>query len=522
MGLLTLECTLACTVPVSDPPTAQGTPQEPQQSGEQAETDLAVAENESGGRVLIAGYRYTGSHPLHNNPESSTDLVYLPGGGVEVARGASIMGWSYSTNAGLTWSAPGKIYPDAVFGDPMAVLWSDPALAVGMTNKRLVAYASLSVSTERFDQHTGGGDVFFGWPPAINLPNNIIDGLCVALSFTGGVSFPALVCKVPDGIGAAGTDQTTIAIGRDDTIYTAVEDVSAARTRLFKVVFGSDFDLSLEEIPMPTAMGNFSRGPELRRDQEGEVFLAATDQFTSREVRLCRVTPDGCLYLGEVTAATQVFADLVGSSVSALPLRSGVSVDFGVNHLASELGIRELVFVYSRKPTPDRTVVGATRCLSTLSTLLDCQDVPEWGTEQRAGQHFQPNLEFVDKSPEQNGSRPDWRYAFYEVDRPGVASGHAQLTLATLGGAQPSTNPLTLQYRTLVAPDPRVCTAKYLYGASSEYWGDYMGFTALAPLGAEPWRHVVAYSSDERRGCDPTSHPLQGRHLHVESSFWTD
>jgi hypothetical protein len=133
---------VACAVTDPRDPPLVGTPQEPQQSGEQAETDAVLAQTLDGAPIVVVGHRYTGPNYLNNDPSQPFDISYTDptAQGVAFLRGSSVMGWSYSLNGGFTWESPGKIYPAHVFGDPVAVMWSDPALAAGMTNKSLVLH----------------------------------------------------------------------------------------------------------------------------------------------------------------------------------------------------------------------------------------------------------------------------------------------------------------------------------------------------------------------------------------------
>lgn len=105
---------------------------------------------------IVVGHRFTGPSFINNNSANPLDVKYdesLPGD-VAFRRGSSINGWSYSAT-GAVWQAPGKVYPQFVWGEQIAILWSDPALAVGRTNQSLVAYASLAVSKQAFDAVAG-------------------------------------------------------------------------------------------------------------------------------------------------------------------------------------------------------------------------------------------------------------------------------------------------------------------------------------------------------------------------------
>lgn len=524
----------ACSV--SDPPSPPifGDPKQPNEAGEQAETHAVVARRPNGAVNIVVGHRFTGPSFINNNSASPLDIKYdesLPGD-VSFRRGASIGGWSYSAT-GAVWQAPGKVYPQFVWGQPVAILWSDPALAVGRTNQSLVAYANLAVSKQAFDAVAGASqNELPGWPTNLTTPDgiNLVDSICVALSFDGGVQFGDLVCAREPDIGDAGTDQTTTAIGAGDRVYVAVDDWAPSsppfggggRILLYELHYTGQPTPTLEKLAVDPDMDGYSRGPELRRDQSGAVWLSAMNPAGT--VRLCQVLGGGCSYVGQVTADARLFASLPAGVVTDKELRSGVSADFAVNRtqLAGST-VREFVFVYSRlDPDTSRPYVGATRCFRFgLSGDLGCQDIDAWGTQKRTGYQVQPRIELVDKSAAQDGSGADWRYAFYEFGRNEIGTGRAQVTLATLFGTLPNPAEPKVAFAPLPGADPEVCPAYYSW-ADAHYWGDYFGLVAVPPVpGNANWRHLAVYSSDEQRGCEP-SHPLQGRNLHVVAWGWTD
>ncbi|MBE7480648.1 MAG: hypothetical protein HS104_11785 [Polyangiaceae bacterium] len=518
---------------VSDPPLI-GSPKQPHESGEQAEVHAVVARRLNGSVNLVVGHRFTGPNFMNNVAGNPKDITYdqsLPGG-VSFRRGSSINGWSYSAN-GASWQAPGKVYPQFVWGEPVAILWSDPALAVGLTNPSLVAYASLAVSRQAFDSVAGTSQTSLnGWPTTLTTPDgiNLVDSVCVALSFDGGVQFGDLTCIREPDIGDYGTDQTTVAIGAGGRVFVAADDfrtsTTLGRLLLYELVYTGASEPFLQKLPVDADMETYSRSPELRRDQSGVVWLSGMNDAGT--VRLCQVTSDGCTYIGQVTTGAKVFASLPAGVVTDKKLRSGVSADFAVNRtqLAGST-VREFIFVYSRvepggDPDASRTYVGVTRCFRFgLEGVLSCQDIDAWGARLRAGYQTQPRIEFVDKSPGQDGSGADWRYAFYEFGRDEIAQGHAQVTLATLYGTLPSAADPTVVFSPLPGPDPEVCPAYYEW-QNAHYWGDYFALLAVPPVpGNANWRHLAIYSSDEQRGCVP-SHPLQGRNLHVVAWGWVD
>lgn len=528
LALLALPAACACSV--SDPPLT-GDPIN--RVGEQAETHAVVARRPNGSVNLVVGHRFTGPYYLNNNKSNPPDILYLPPDSVSFRRGSSIMGWSYSAS-GTLWNAPGKVYPQNVWGEQVAILWSDPALAVGLANPSLVAYASLAASAQAFDEVTAASedpDTLHGWPANTTTPAgfNLVDSVCVTLSFDGGVQFGDLVCAREPDIGTVGTDQTTVAIGAGDRVYVAVDDYDTlpagpgGRILLYELIYTGVPTPLLKKVPVDSQMGFASKGPELRRDQAGGVWLSGMDAAGS--LRLCRVTDLGCTYVGQVTSGAELFATLPAGVVTPKPLQTAVSGDFAVNRLSlgSFPNARQFIFAYSRLDAGNgNPYIAATLCvLPSLGGTLGCQDIADWSTAPLSGYQIQPDIELVDKSPSQDGSGADWRYAFYEFGGEGVGAGRAQVTLATLLGVSGG-DALGVTFSPLPGPDPLVCPAYYSW-SDVNYWGDYFALLAVPPIPGNPsWRHLAINSSDEGRGCNPSAHPLQGDQLHVTAWGWVD
>jgi len=277
---------LSCNV--ADPrPDPLGAPQEPQHSGEQAEVATALALTPGAAQVLLAGYRYTGSHTL---PASAlNDIDYLPGDGVvpgdgvTIRRGASIAGWSYSLNGGTTWTAPGKLYPEEwapPYSDPVAVLWSDPSLMAGFKSKSLVAYSNLGISTPAFDKLAGTDDALHFFP-AGGAGGNLVDSVCVSLSVDGGQSFYGSYCRRPPDVGSLGTDQTAVGIDKADRIFVATDDYADNKIDLYQLTFvgpSGQFG-GFRKLAIDPQMGLSSRTPRIARDQDGNVVGCRGESF---------------------------------------------------------------------------------------------------------------------------------------------------------------------------------------------------------------------------------------------------
>lgn len=517
-GLIVGFCA-ACNVADPRQPFPLGPASEPQHSGEQAEVATTAAQDLNGQDVFIAAYRYTGTATI---PESGGvhDIDYGPNDSVVIHQGASIAGISTSRDAGIAWSPGRKFYPTPMntYGDPVAVMWADSAVASGFSNRSLVAYSSLAIGQAAFDAVKQNNAINF-WPGGGN--GGIIDSLCVTLSFDGGLTFSNIFCKRPEGIGASGTDQTSIAIGKDDRVFVVTDDFSNEQLRLYEtgpLMLGGFLPIAID-----AQMGAASHTPRLVRDQDGELWLAASRSDTT-EVRLCHVrpgtatAPGGCDFVGVVTQMALPFPVLTQSNIGLV--RTGLTVSFAANRIRALIPATDFYFVYQVGAVDGfgKTTlhIGATQCRLTGVSPFTCYDVPNWGSGV-AAQQFQPAIAFTDLSEGGMGTMPHVEYAFYDIDdfSNRVAPGHARVRRAILSGGPFSGLPPSLTGATFedlpLAADSAVCTAKYRLGI--EYWGDFFGYQAVAG------RHVAIYSSDEGLGCSP-SNKFQGHQLHLQSWFW--
>lgn len=424
-------------------------------------------------------------------------------------------------HGGFVWSPGSKLYPTPMntFGDAVAVLWGDGAIGSGYVNHSLVAYSTLAISQTAFDSVKQNDNAVHFWPGGGN--GGIVDSLCVALSFDGGFGFPNLFCKRPDGIGLSGTDQTSIGIGKGDRIFVVTDDFANDQLRLYEtgpLVLGGFLPVAID-----AQMGTATHTPRIARDQDGELWLAAS-RSDAKDVRLCHIrpgsvnAPGGCDFVGAVTQMAEHFPVLEKSNIGFV--RTGLTVSFAANRIQALIPATDFYFAYQVGALDGmgNTIlhIGATQCRLTGVAPFTCYDVPTWGTGSSA-QQFQPALTLVDRSEAGDGSLPEVEYAFYDIDdvANGVPAGHARIRRAVLHGGPFTLLPPPATFASFenlpLADDPMVCTAKY--GFQYEYWGDFFGFQVVGS------RHVAVYSSDEALGCSQTNN-FQGHHLHLQSWFW--
>lgn len=524
-----------CACNVSDPvePPVTGAHQEPEHSGEQAESALTVAESPSGSQTVATGYNWTGTAPL---PVSGlADIYYGSDAQCDaiVLRGASAMGHAWSSD-GFTWNVGNKISTAdpalAKHGDSVSVLWGDPAIASGYVNKKLVAYTNMAISDAAFNANarTEGSVTFLPYFPRAECSPahfDLLDSLCVALSQDGGQSYPDLVCVTAAQIG--GVDETAVGIDKNDKIWIATS--TAFGLHLYVVA-----PSPLGPLLQPAAVGTFpyAAAPRIARDQDGELWLAATDRGTST-TGLCHISggpfsSPSCSFVGQMVTGDEL--GFTGGNLYGV--LSATVLTFGVNRVeGSHFSVprTDFYFAYQVSNNPNSAspqyglAIQAGECTLRLATL-QCAMTPSWGTG-TSGEFFQPVMSVVDRSVAQDGSEPDVEYSYYEGDTDNEPSGHARVRRAVLHGSAFGTNSATFQDLPF-APPPTVCAADYTVGSTDpsaihHYWGDYFAYGFVPHLaGSSTGGHVAVFSSDEGLGCDNLLNPLNVGELHLQSWFW--
>src|SRR5215204_5001122 len=96
--------------------------EDPTIDGSQAET-VATRALAHETPVLVIAYN---DDTVETNPATNAPYVQYSANGRVVFPGASLLGWSYSTDGGSTWKYGGKLRPPAQLG--IAALWGDPAI----------------------------------------------------------------------------------------------------------------------------------------------------------------------------------------------------------------------------------------------------------------------------------------------------------------------------------------------------------------------------------------------------------
>lgn len=550
----------ACTQQVSNPNN-----QTPQQNGEQAETDLAVARDRTSGQpVLVSSYRWTGPAPLEFGPN---DIEYGSGPAnnlsqvVAFHRGASFGGFAYSLDGGRSWNAPGKVRPPAA---EFPILWGDARLSVDRLHPYRVAMTNLAVSDQAFRTAQGydaNTDALLRWPTALSRstqppqcnfdgqhPCDIIDSVCVSVSSNAGRSFstPAchqerrcsqsnVSCSVDTECSGGGEtctprslDQPTVAFDPNGLPVVAfweydepANDAVHDKLLLYRLTPAGQFVIWTPLTIDDQMTAHYF--PKVRADRVGRIWLAAptTRIGASAGIQLCRLDPgsDTCTFVQEVTLGIDtVFAAplLTVPNVPNVPnfkFRTGQALDFAVNVVGAN-NATELRFVYHSGTNP--VAIHVLRCtLDDTNPTPTCSEHPEWSTDGLGQDAVQPTISMVDRSANGDGSNVTWDYAY-------ITGPNAQL---------PSPNPpYAVAFNRAMVPNggalrindelpPGICVTHY--PGNNLYWGDFIGFAGFRDPRTGQFAHIATWSSDNLHGCNPTN-IWQGSSLHIAASSWTD
>ncbi|HET7538352.1 MAG TPA: hypothetical protein VFK05_00725 [Polyangiaceae bacterium] len=190
---------------------------------EQAEAAAAVSRNGS-------NYNVTVTYNDRSQDPASPRLEYPAGRSGDqriVHKGASLMGWSYSTDGGYTFNYGGRVSPPAGF----SAIWGDPALAKFNVDDPNVYLAMMSATTPSFEASPG----YDAATQSVINHTPTLDGHCVARSTDRGITFPTVACT------QAGTfhDGSSLAVATDlfgkQQVYLTSHDTSGGSASVWRM-----------------------------------------------------------------------------------------------------------------------------------------------------------------------------------------------------------------------------------------------------------------------------------------------
>lgn len=452
------------------------------EKGSQSETAVNVS-NTDGAQIITVSFNDTTTDPnIQYTPTKRTVLA-----------GASLMGFSNSTDGGQTWSYGGKVKPL----DDWPILWGDPAITTPFNHQSFVFLSNLAVPKAKYP---AGGVISEG---GTNGFYSAIGGACIARSTNGGRSFKVYQCVSRE---QHFYDGGSMAAAPNGEIFAAYVDVNTDQIDVWRSpnVNGT---FSLMAPPFPGF--SITTHPRLRYDA-GSGALYAAARAGNGVIYLTRFTGGAWQAPTPASFAAEGYPAI---ALSDRTLRTGPQFAFDVGAGSQYQKGEETVvaqdqvrLLYTRRdPQTQRLYIAGSFCRHDLSK---CWDAPEWATGTpeslwHKGDTFNPNLRAF---PGFIGLTPAWRANY--TTRDDAPSGNqvrlkqGNLVMLPNGARVFLSFPLT---------DPQVVCSD-----TRGYWGDYddlqlSGFTPSATP-----RFLRAFT-DSSKGC-PERTTYEAREVHTSAA----
>lgn len=465
--------------------------------------------------IAVAGFNDYSITTIGPPEFDFTSLPYL------VRRGASEMGWSTTGTIGSTWDYRGKVRP--VSGPSSIGGWSyigsDPSIATDANSLNTVYYAHLGVSDAVWNHFSGGADtvdydVFFGG-------GEPIDGLCIAKSTDGGITFAAPSCFAPTpdvtSIGNQYFDRTAITVDGAGRVYVATKDVSGmgflpVRIRVIATAVPGDLT-SFTDITPFERVGGFE--PRLRTSANGDVWLGAIDEgngvlltkhaFTDPLTASAWAAPINASVVcgsgpGGVLTSFENQAPIGGGF-----LRNEHTYDFDLGTDETGVPMFGLAFQLTRpSATTTRYIQGARLTTGPVTCLADA----DLSTVTHAGSQVQPSVRFSSRVSTTGAPSPTWTVVYYtdehspDPTQPFIEPQGEQMFMAET--CTPACHPV-FQFEAALAP-----TSWYACPDTDNYWGDFFDVTQISDTSGT-WWNLAAFTNS--LGAPPCSSPGYPQHL---------
>lgn len=493
---------------------ADPVPVSPQDGAEHAETAVAVAQTGAGPSIVVSFNDYTLDPAFPDGPE----LTMIDGGErLTARRGLSLLGYSTSLDGGRTYQYRGKVRPPPGW----SAIWGDPSIAVDPARPSIVYLANLGMSDMSWNQGSAGADSLLD-------PQTYSDGVCVARSTDGGVTFPEVAC-VPRPTDAQGecnpgpsvcVDHTAVGVGGDGRVYLAAQVFhqngnKGSLIHVWRSPSREAWSALASADPQPPSAIDFE--PTIVTAPGGDVWIAGVTRAEPHDVGVNQQHPgrddwgSSGYVLGNagVTDSTGAIKERVQTAPGTM-FRIGRTFAVAVGERDGRPDIR---LVYSARRADGTFFLGAIHCAEDLADDRTCVREPGWETAASPGQQFMPSMSV--------GAVPDgFDLVFLTDDRAPGTAGTIQVSAQSLewsrdGGAS------IARARRLTPPDWPVCGRLSAVDPGSNYngyWGDYFG-TAQGVDGAGVPFSVTAFSDSRMSG--GCAHGARfARPLHVAAARW--
>ena len=493
----------------------------------QAEAVVSVNKDADLNRVITTTYN-DGSPPTSCLPTPCHELdghMYYtsgPTGTRYVTKGASQLGWSYSTDDGVNWNKHNVLAPPA----GQAVLWGDPAIATCPNGGCSEVYiTNLAISNTSFDSHSVYTRTY-GYALEGSVATGVIDGACIARSTDAGKNFSVLQCVTNAG---HFYDGSSVAIGGSSgPVFAAWNDVT---TGLIDVWRAPSFGGTFVRIASPPL--NAATHPRIRavggnlyvatQDGNGNIYMSLWNGSTWGAAKFFAgtngaINPDVHFTSHYVRTGPQFSFEVATFSAGAGSSSCSTTTNC-VDNLCNGGGGTCLARCVAGSCVWEDQVRlaytyydGNNKLKIAVNTsgldLAAVHAVPEWGTASQAGDQYNPAMSafrgqiFVGAA--------DWHMAYQS--RESDPSG----STVTLRHTRPylliNNIPFALHQNVMnyenVCPDLR--------SGGAGYWGDYNDIAWLGVTGGGSNRWITTYT-DSTAGC-PTQYNFFSEHAHVGSA----
>jgi hypothetical protein len=436
----------------------------------QSETAAATA-FASGTKIAVVTYN-DGTDPDGRIEYTSTTRT--------IKAGASHLGWSYSTDAGKTWSYGGRVPPPPGW----AALWGDPAIVTSRTSYAVMFITSLAIPDAKMPAQGISGSVI------ISGAQSYIGGACIARSTDGGKTFANYQCvsntaknSTPDSEKGHFYDGGSLAASKEGAVFAAFNDVTENAIDVWRAASHSgQFQLLPDPFPEMAMVSH----PRLRSSPfDDSVYVAA--QSSNGQIFINRYR-NGAWGAPRSVAGAQVYPCIEfeadgcsGAFSTKLRVRTGPQFSYDVGAADDAEGRDAIRFLFTVKDGPTgRFHLRAATCKLDISDCYGWTGTSDWGTlpsSRFAIDAFNPN---VRAWPGFIGLPPVWMTTFnYRFGLPANGIYVARATLAYLPNGDRLYFPIDLVKNAPICPDQR------------GYWGDYddlelLGFKDDVPQWLRP------------------------------------
>ena len=443
-------------------------------AGQQSESAFSV--NRSGESATIT---------VTYNDGSDQNAVQYAATSRRARKGATHLGWSYSTDYGTNWVYGGRV----AASDQWPLLWGDPGISHSVRDQRYVFIVSLAVPKAKLDMAQGG--VIDG--PA----NNFIGGACIARSTDTGKTFVLWQCLQttetdPTGDFYDGGNMASDAGGR---VYAGWVNVDRSAVHIWRA---ADENSTFTKLPNPFSDTLISSHPRLRVNIEtGELYVMA--QAYSGELVMASwngSTWSSTWHTGMYAAGYPCLASSAGPCTNTdTVLRTGPQFSFDIGSFGK--GNDHIRMMFTRRSSLNsRLYIAGAGC---MLSPRQCQYIPEWGTgegsQEKVESSFNPLVRAYRDATMTSQGEPSLWMGSHSTYSPRNA--RVSFAMGGLGIYKDQNGQDRFIHLAIYSLVDRILCAD-LRG----YWGDYDDLQALGPVSGRQSTAFARTYTDSQLGCN--------------------